>query len=67
MYLPTGSESVLPRPSPQSFTSRRWTVWQRQLRAGHVPCFGTPERFFCDEAECPFRAECRSLRANWQR
>lgn len=54
-------------PFVTSFASRRWQVWQRQLAAGHVPCFGTPERFFCTEGECPYRAECRGLRAAWNR
>lgn len=68
MYSPTDSPAAAPAPgSKRRFASRRWTVWQRQVRAGHVPCFGTPERFFCSDADCPFRGECRGLRASWQR
>lgn len=54
-------------PFATSFASRRWGVWQRQLEAGHEPCFGTSERFFCAETDCPFRSECLGLRAAWKR
>lgn len=49
-----------------STTSRRWAVWQLQMHEGHRSCFGTPERFFCTENDCPFSDECRRLRANWR-
>lgn len=45
----------------------RWRIWRLQIAAGHEPCFGTPERFGCDVLDCPWRARCLGLRAEWLR
>lgn len=57
---------VHPQYVSASATSRRWAVWQLQMARGHRSCFATPERFFCTENDCPFRDECRHLRADWR-
>ncbi|MGD8827064.1 MAG: hypothetical protein PVG21_00060 [Gammaproteobacteria bacterium] len=50
-----------------SRAQRRYQIWARQAANGQTPCFGTPTRYFCDDWDCPFRAECLQLRAAWRR
>ena len=42
-------------------------VWAEQSQANHLRCFGTERRFTCEEVDCPWRAECMSLCAEWRR
>lgn len=48
-------------------SARRWEIWAQQAAAGRRPCFGGEQRFTCNEADCPWRDECRDLRAEWHR
>lgn len=59
---PLMAASVQPRPS-----QLRRSIWVQQEGRGHEPCFATERRFFCEETDCPWRAECLSLRAEWRR
>jgi hypothetical protein len=51
----------------QNRRAQEFSVWAEQERANHMRCFGTERRFTCEEIECPWRAECISLRAEWRR
>lgn len=62
--------AVLPRPARRTAleaTRRRWDILSAQMRSGHEPCFQTERRHACDEAQCPWRSECLSMRAQWLR
>lgn len=48
-------------------SARRWDIWARQAAAGKRPCFASELRFTCTETDCPWREECRGLRAEWHR
>lgn len=50
-----------------SAKNRRYQVWALQQAAGLEPCFGTARRLVCDQRDCPWRAECQGLRAEWMR
>jgi len=52
---------------PSTGSARRWEIWAQQAAAGRRPCFAGEQRFTCDEADCPWRDECRDLRAEWHR
>lgn len=38
-----------------------------QRRQGKSPCCGSDLRYYCTDTECPWRAECFSLIAEWLR
>jgi hypothetical protein len=50
----------------QTSTGRRWRVLSEQIAAGHEPCFSSDRRYTCGEPDCPWRDECRTLRATWR-
>ncbi|MCE5232431.1 MAG: hypothetical protein LLF91_03865 [Xanthomonadaceae bacterium] len=52
---------------PASASARRWAVWTEQEAAGTQACFATPLRLTCAKLDCPWRAECMKLRADWMR
>jgi hypothetical protein len=52
---------------PSMGSARRWNIWAQQAAAGKQPCFASEVRFNCRELDCPWRAECLDLRAEWQR
>ena len=60
-------ETWQPLVTKHNRTRRRYAIWAKQVAAGHEPCFGTSSRLVCAEADCPYRMECRSLRAPWRR
>lgn len=62
---PSGASPVAPLAA--NATSRRWQIIALQLRAGREPCFRTERRHRCPERDCAYRAECRAMRADWQR
>jgi hypothetical protein len=66
----------VPRPAASDIVSQaggalahgeRWQIWRAQLAAGREPCFGTPQRFLCEDAQCSWREHCLGLRAEWLR
>lgn len=62
--------AVLPRAGRKAAleaTRRRWDILTEQMRSGHEPCFQTEGRHACGETQCPWRAECLSMRAEWLR
>lgn len=48
-------------------TRRRWRIWAHQADRGEVPCFATDLRHTCRDTGCPWRGDCLSLKAEWQR
>ncbi|MFO7551816.1 MAG: hypothetical protein R6W80_10440 [Haliea sp.] len=66
---PSGSASDPDRATDRRRTgsARRWDIWAQQAAAGKRPCFASEQRFTCSEANCPWRDECRDLRAEWHR
>jgi hypothetical protein len=67
--MPPNSTDVAERPAcpAPSRTQRRWQVLYEQLRSDHEPCFQTDRRHACPERDCPWRAECAGMRAEWRR
>lgn len=53
-------------PQPLSLLSRE-NIRTLQQTCGKEPCFQTDTRYFCNDAGCEWRKECRRLVAEWQR
>ena len=60
-------EAVALTRSRSDRTQRRWQVLYEQMQRDHEPCFQTDQRHACAEFDCPWRAECMALRAEWRR
>lgn len=66
--MPPSFSSALQALAPATGrTQRRWQILNEQLQRGHEPCFQTDRRHACVEADCRWRAECGTLRAEWRR
>jgi len=54
-------------PGRRSFTARKWQIRAMQLQMGMEPCFSTEYRHVCRDTDCPWRDQCKVLRAEWRR
>lgn len=50
---------------PVSTRQLRYEIWAMQAGTGHDTCFGTQQRFVCEEQACPWKSLCQGLRAEW--
>jgi len=62
-------ETVVPGSAsrPAAPVSRQEQIRAMQLQRGHEPCFRTDQRYCCNEKNCEWVSECKSLVAEWRR